>query len=34
MPKKLKGRTLWDFPTYILLQNQKIEGGPFGRKKI
>ena len=23
MPKKLKGRTLWDFPTSILLQNYK-----------
>ena len=30
MPKKLKGRTLWDFSTSILLQNsKKIEGGPF-----
>ena len=33
--KKLKGGTLWDFPTSILSQNsKKIEGGPFGRKKI
>ena len=29
--KKLKGGTLWDFPTTILTQNtKKIEGGPFG----
>ena len=29
--KKLKGGTLWDFPTSILTQNsKKIEGGPFG----
>ena len=28
--KKLKGGTLWDFPTSILSQNsKKIEGGPF-----
>ena len=34
MPKKLKGGTLWDFPTSILSQNsKKIEGGPF-RKNI
>ena len=26
MPKKLKGGTLWDFPTSILAQQQKIEG--------
>ena len=33
--KKLKGRTLWDFSTSILLQNsKKIEGGPFVRKKV
>ena len=31
--KKLKGGTLWDFPTSILSQNsKKIEGGPFGEK--
>ena len=31
--KKLKGETLWDFPTSILTQNSKnIEGGPFGEK--
>ena len=31
MPKKLKGRTLWDFSTSILLQNcKKMNGGPFG----
>ena len=31
-PKKLKGRTLWDFSTSILLQNsKKIEGEPFGK---
>ena len=30
MPKKLKGRTLWDFSTSILLQNsKKLKGGPF-----
>ena len=28
VPKKLKGGTLWDFPTSILSQNsKKIEGG-------
>ena len=28
MPKQLKGRSFWDFPTSILLQNSnKIEGG-------
>ena len=27
MPKKLKGRTLWDFSTSILLQNiKKLKG--------
>ena len=32
--KKLKGGTLWDFPTSILSQNsKKFEGGPFGQKK-
>ena len=31
--EKLKGGTLWDFPTSILTQNsKKIEGGPFGEK--
>ena len=31
--KKLKGGTLWDFPTSILSQNsKKIEGGPLGKK--
>ena len=35
MPKKLKGGTLWDFSTSILLQNsKKIEGGPFEEKKF
>ena len=34
MPKKLKGRTLWDFSTSILLQNsKKIEGGAFRGEK-
>ena len=33
MPKKLKGGTLWDFPTSILSQNsKKLKGGPFGEK--
>ena len=33
MPKKLKGRTLWDFSTSILSQNfLKMKGGPFGGK--
>ena len=28
--KKLKGGTLWDFPTSILTQNsKKLKGGPF-----
>ena len=35
MPKKLKGRILWDFSTSILSQNsKKIEGGPFGGKNF
>ena len=34
MPKKLKGGTLWDFPTSILSQNIKKAGGPFEEKKI
>ena len=35
MPKKLKGMTLWDFSTSILLQNSKnVEGGPFGGIKL
>ena len=33
MSKKLKGETLWDFPTSILSQNSKKNGGgPFGEK--
>ena len=33
--KKLKGGTLWDFPTSILSQNsKKIEGGPFEEKNF
>ena len=33
MPKKLKGRTLWDFSTSILLQNtKKIEVTTLWRK--
>ena len=33
--KKLKGRSLWDFSTSILLQNsKKNEGGPFVVKKV
>ena len=33
MPKKLKGRTLWGFSTFILSQNiKKLKGGPFGEK--
>ena len=33
--EKLKGGTLWDFPTSILSQNiKKIQGGPFEEKKI
>ena len=31
--KKLKGGTLWDFPTSLLPQNiKKNAGGPFGEK--
>ena len=31
--KKLKGGTLWDFPTSILSQSiKKMQGGPFGEK--
>ena len=30
-PKNVKGGTLWDLLTYILLQNiKKLEGGPLG----
>ena len=33
--EKLKGGTLWDFPTSILSQNiKKMQGGPFEEKKI
>ena len=33
--KKLKGGTLWDFPTSILSQNsKKMKGGPFEEKKF
>ena len=33
--KKLKGGTLWDFPTSILSQNiKKMQGGPFEGKKL
>ena len=33
--EKLKGGTLWVFPTSILSQNSKqIEGGPFGEKNF
>ena len=33
--EKLKGGTLWDFPTSILTQNsKKLKGRPFGEKKI
>ena len=35
MPKKLKGGTLWDFPTSILSQNiKKMQGGPFEEKNF
>ena len=35
MPKKMKGGTLWDFPTSILSQNiKKMQGGPFEEKKF
>ena len=31
--KKLKGGTLWDFPTSLLSQNiKKMQGDPFGKK--
>ena len=34
MPKKLKGGTLWDFPTSILSQNsKKLEGESFCFRK-
>ena len=33
--KKLKGGTLWDFPTSSLSQNsKKLKGGPFGEKNF
>ena len=33
--KKLKGGTLWNFPTSILSQNiKKMQGGPFEEKKF
>ena len=33
MPKKLKGGTLWDFPTSILSQNiKKMQGDPLREK--
>ena len=33
MPKKLKGGTLWDFPTSILSQNiKKMQGDPLRKK--
>ena len=32
MPKKLKGRTLWGFPSSILSQNiKKLKGDPLGK---
>ena len=32
VPKKLKGGTLWDFPTSILSQNSKnLKGDPLGK---
>ena len=35
VPKNVKGGTLLDLLTYILLQNiKKLEGGPFGDIKI
>ena len=35
MSKKLKGITLWDFSTFILLQNsKKIEGGRLVEKTL
>ena len=31
VPKNLKEGTLWDFLTFVLLQNtKKMNGGPFG----
>ena len=33
--KKLKGGTLWDFPTSIVTQNsKKLKDGPFGEKTL
>ena len=33
--KKLKGGTLWDFPTSIVSQNiKKMQAGPFGEKNF
>ena len=33
--KKLKGETLWDFPTSIRSQNiKKMQGGPIEEKKF
>ena len=34
MPKKLKGRTLWDFSTSILLQNSRKLKWAFRGKKV
>ena len=35
MPKKLKGGTLWDFPTSILSQNiKKMQGDPLREKNF
>ena len=35
MPKKLKGGTLWDFPTSILSQNiKKMQGDPLRKKNF
>ena len=35
MPKKLKGGTLWDFPTSILSQNiKKMQGDPSRKKNF
>ena len=34
MPKKIKGRIFWDFFIYSVAKPQKIEGGPFGGKKL
>ena len=31
LPKNVKGGSLWNFLTFIVLQNfETIEGGPFG----